>query len=273
MIKASQILFSLNERFITNPDKVGEVVDFLKRVTDNPRIQKWLSGVFRRYLINDCDRVMRILNYGDLPLNSPKWLTDAFKQGKKIYMVVLTRVARDEIEHDAVLVIQYFQSGDAPKRYDAMKFPVALARAKTWRKNVDRRVLDEKDPSVVEVVAKYGNNMTWVKLLEPDAYDREGEHMHNCLDRRYFLYGSLLYSLRDENNKPHASIEMDNKEFNQIKGYNNGPIEDRYTDICLDFINRHAKPGLVSKLGASDLEKNLGAIWSVTEKRVVRIPE
>jgi hypothetical protein len=271
MIKASQILFSLNERFIANPDKVGEVVDFLKSCVEDQKVQKWLSSIFRLYLINDFDRVTRILSLKDLPSNSPKWVIDAFNKGEEVYVVTLTGAAREDVEHEATLIINYFQSPDAPKRFDSMKFPDALARAKTWRKNVLRGQLDTKDLEFVEFVAKY-NDMQWVKLVAPEAYDREGDRMHNCMDRRYYARGAEIYSLRDERNKPHCSIEAEYRELNQVKGYNNGPIEEKYRDACLDFINKHLKPDSVTKLGVSDLAKNLGAVWVFASKKVVRAP-
>lgn len=268
MLKASQVLFTLNERFITNADQVGEVVDSLKHYADDPKIQKWLSGIFRLYLTNEFERVNRILKRGDLPADSPKWVVDAFGRGEEVYTVLLTGPVRDEIEHEALLIIQFFQSEFAPKRFDSMKFLDALAQAKMWRKNTLRGQLDAKDVDATQLVAKY-NDLRWVKLIAPEAYDREGDRMHNCMDRRYYKRGSDIYSLRDERNKPHCSVEVEYGELNQIKGYNNGPIESHLQKIVIDFINRHVKPDSASKLAISDLEKNLKAMWSFTDKKVV----
>jgi hypothetical protein len=272
VIKASQIIYHLNERFITNPNEVGSVVDALKQYAETPITQRWLSNIFRRYLINDYKRVTRILNLSEFPSSSPEWARSAFQKGKEVYKVNLDTEAREQVEHEAILILQFFQSGLAPKRFDSMKFPEALKRAKQWQKKVRRAELDKKDPEATKVVVRYGS-MTWVELIKPEAYDREGDRLYNCLDRRYYDRGSKVYSLRDITNKPHCAIEVDDGEFNQIKGYTNGPIEEKYREMCLSFINDHIKPDVMSKLGMSDLEKNLKAIWVLSEKKVVGIKE
>ena len=64
-----------------------------------------------------------------------------------------------------------------------------------------------------DIALDFKDGFKFVLLKSESAYAREGKIMSHCA-ASYFGRNSKIYSLRDENNNPHCTIEEDN----QIKG-------------------------------------------------------
>lgn len=77
----------------------------------------------------------------------------------------------------------------------------------------------------------------WVKVKSKEAYEREGKLMGHCVANYYQRSSeTTIYSLRDEENRPHCTIEMTGKEIRQIKGRANGEVVPRYHSTLRTFI-------------------------------------
>lgn len=84
----------------------------------------------------------------------------------------------------------------------------------------------------------------WVKITTAAALDREGEMMNHCVGSyadRVKEHHVVIYSLRDMNNRPHVTIELQNNNkapiINQVKGKGNRPPIGKYASFIKSFLN------------------------------------
>jgi hypothetical protein len=133
-----------------------------------------------------------------------------------------------EVEH----IIDYLISDKAPKRLDRATYKQMKSNAEKWNNTLIKKggKIKETDDSV-ETVIDFGDGFKVVKLIEKEAYDREGFLMRHCV-ASYFGKDKEIYSLRDSDNQPHCTIEKDN----QIKGKGNGDIHPKYIDYVVRFL-------------------------------------
>jgi len=250
MIQATTIiesiigLFVLNERNIINQDDVDNYLDALSKETPHPEVKEWIQKRLRLYLLNSYPEVDE-LSPKELEHQSiPKWVPDAIKRGDKIYRIDLSPIPElHEIEHivDCMNRLHDFSPRDFQKmvKTPMSKYLVSLS-LEFW----DRMT---KKGGIEETGIKYSGGYRWVTLQTEETIQYEGEELGNCLKRFSANYAkevksgkSILYSLRDSNNKPKADIEVDvsKHEVAQIKGHNNGSVDREYWEFCYDLIER-----------------------------------
>jgi ankyrin repeat protein len=273
IIKAKEILeclFRIDERNVVNIKDIDNFINSFKRETHDLSIQKWLDGALRKYIINDYPANKTTYHSTYLSPNAPDWLRSAVDRGEDLYKVDLdnyTQYGVGYLKDQVRLILDYFKSSDAPNRPEAILFNNALEKAKAWRNQKEKEERDRQDPEGTEEIARDGN-MGWVKVNSKMSLDREGLEMHHCLRGHRYDSGCDYYSLRDKDNKPHFTFEIENKYLLQAKGYTNGPIEHQYRDMTLEFLNKHLKLKGVRDQGEQDLSKNLEAHWDEESKSV-----
>ena len=84
-----------------------------------------------------------------------------------------------------------------------------------------------------EVYHDYWDWFKIVKLKSKESYEREGKLMSHCV-ASYYGRDTTVYSLRDEKNKPHCTIE----DWQQIKGKGNWSIDPKYIDYVVQFLSK-----------------------------------
>lgn len=142
------------------------------------------------------------------------------------------------------------------KRLDVVQVPEALKRAYAWHEYVENKekevsyaqakalvkdLVKDKDYKVIEDL---GKGITIVQLLTKKSASIEGEIMKHCVAS----YGhdieqgkSTVYSLRDSNEVPQATIELTKKGkyASQVKGPHNTTVRTEYHDVLRDFFKRN----------------------------------
>ena len=251
MIKASYILeilesiVRLDERNVLN---IKDIDEFLKEVEKSGEWSKesikWLQKRVRLYLINDYPHLLnRYFDLAGVP-NPPLWMQQAIERGEEVDDIDLRPHRYKELLDQVILIMQALNSSDAPKRIDALSYDQARSLSLKWYETQLKQSIEKKDLEDIKTVKEYGGGVRWVRLLTKLSLGREGDEMHHCLNGDSFNSSSSVryYSLRDSRNKPHATIEVEGRFISQIKGYDNGPVEDKYIEICRDFINTYLKP-------------------------------
>jgi hypothetical protein len=240
VIRAKTILESLiqiNERNVINTDDIEDWIDQLVDQTENHRVQEWVRKRLRMYLIND--QSADIL--GSLPDNAPEWAIRAFNQGDLLYKVSFDDDERNEIID--LLHIMDRLAEFSPRDFDKMmKTPMSpdlLDRAAELEKQMGKR------QGVKETGIHYPDGCRWVLLKTFDTIKWEGEEMANCLKTNTSTYfnkvvngNTKLYSLRDTNDRPRVTAEVQSSGLYQIVGYEDGVIDKKYRPHCLDLIER-----------------------------------
>jgi hypothetical protein len=92
-----------------------------------------------------------------------------------------------------------------------------------------------------ELHADLGDGYRLVRLPSREALDREGEAMQHCLAQavygeRLAVETSLILSMRDALNHPHATLEVASGMLIQLQGKNNKPLLPKYLDRLVPFI-------------------------------------
>ena len=144
---------------------------------------------------------------------------------------------KDEIEH----IIDYLNSPEAPSRLQKMSYMQANENSKKWLKTQIK-----KGRSINEAISDYQifldfeDGFKFIKLVGEKSYKKEGFLMSHCVASYYKRSDSEIYSLRDKNNNPHATIEVvrNRGKIEQIKGKGNGVIHPLYANYILDFIRK-----------------------------------
>jgi hypothetical protein len=143
--------------------------------------------------------------------------------------------SQEEIEH----VLDYLISDAAPQKLIRMSYPQAKVGAFQWMISQQKkgRGVEEK-PSDIEVVHKFDDGASIVKLLGEAAFKREGFLMSHCVHSYFGRKDCWVYSYRDQKNNPHVTLEVINsgKEIQQIKGKGNGSIHPKYIHPILWFL-------------------------------------
>lgn len=159
------------------------------------------------------------------------WLKTTAKKALKE-----NKISSSAIEH----ILDFLVSPAAPMRLKKMSIIDAKRKAEAWseaNKKKGRNLTD--GPEDVELIHKFKDKTSIVKLKTKKALQREGFLMNHCVGG-YSPDNAdcLIYSYRDNSNLPHATFEVrkNNNEILQIKGKGNGPIHPKYIHPILEFL-------------------------------------
>lgn len=164
--------------------------------------------------------------------------------------------ALGDLEH----CLDYFHSKEVPsKNITSIGVEQAIKKAKKWVEKLNKQAIKNVETEQdIEIVETYNDGFKFVKLLSKDAYQREGKLMSHCVASYYGKNNVAIYSLRDQLNKPHCTIEFlqSGEEINQIKGKGNGPIHPKYIKMILLFLDKMGstvRPSEMQYLGYTHL--------------------
>jgi len=135
----------------------------------------------------------------------------------------------NQTEIETILDYLYTKKPDISKVW----YKVLLEKTEKWHKKLQS--VSIKDNEVVwvdyDIVLDFKDWFKIVQLKSKNCYEREWKLMSHCV-ASYFWRNVKIYSLRDEKNNPHCTLEEDN----QIKGKWNWSIEPKYVDYIVKFL-------------------------------------
>lgn len=125
-----------------------------------------------------------------------------------------------------------------------------------------------------EVVYTFNDGYTVQKLTTKEQLDDEGEAMQHCVAGYCpaVKAGAVeVYSLRDANGKPHATMEVDamTKGFTQVQGKQNEAPVEKYRPYLEEFINEEFS-GDIPGLLMSGIDARKAVLRQVSENGVLR---
>ena len=133
-------------------------------------------------------------------------------------------------------------SNPNPATFNTIKnIDMAFNIADTWFNK--QKVTNTQDGvSGTKLIHTYSDGYKILQLLTPTALDYESQHMGHCVgkgtyDTKVTSGDTIIYSLRDTKNIPHATLEVTDNTLKQIKGKQNQPVVEKYRDYITDFIN------------------------------------
>lgn len=150
----------------------------------------------------------------------------------------------DQKDHNEIThILDFLKSEKAPKRITRLGYEDAKILADKWldflskNKNINELEIIEKD---IKLIKSYDNGYKWVALESEESYKREGVKMGHCV-ATYYRKPSAIYSLRDEKNHPHCTVEIVQKKnkgrmsVTQIRGKQNKAPILKYVEYIRDM--------------------------------------
>lgn len=133
-------------------------------------------------------------------------------------------------------------------KLDRVTFAQAVEASRRWHRGLARRAERETahagDAGAVEEVLGLDAGARWVRLLTPEALDREGAAMGHCVGGGGYDDVEIL-SLRDVRNRPHVTVEVGKEGgFVQVKGRGNGPVAGRHAPAVVALAERLRPPAV-----------------------------
>ena len=144
-------------------------------------------------------------------------------------------------------VVDWMMSPEAASyqsRLFRIAVPAAIQLADKWtielNKKNQKNLALVQDLSGLEVIYKFSNGYSFVKLLTKDSFAREGVEMGHCVGGYDPGDDYSILSLRDQNNNPHCTIEFKHsiKHIAQIKGKANQEVIPKYHAYVAEFLNQ-----------------------------------
>jgi len=132
-----------------------------------------------------------------------------------------------EIEH--ILDYLYNNNIDISKIW----YSTIKEKAEKWNKKLQSVNINDNEEvwKDFEIIKEWDCWYKIVKLISKESYQREWKLMSHCVSS-YYWNNKNIYSLRDDKNKPHATLEEDN----QIKWKWNWSINPKYVKYIVEFL-------------------------------------
>ena len=257
---------------------------------------QWIKANVRDYL-TERDDAPYLQKVNKIEKGSPDWLKVALKEGKEVYFFDKSKIP-SEFYDDLQKIKDYLYSAaedylskvlerkkprvsiDALKqRPEHKNFALALDEANKWHERIAReaegRKLDAEERRALKAGTKtimdLGDGFTAVRLLTPEALDKESDYMGHCVGKGGYDEGVKnetiqIYSIRDKNGEPHATFEVIDKKIVQCKGKSNEPVVSKYLLYLSKFvIEQNLNPGRDTRnIGlCRDTDGNLHSIYNI----------
>jgi hypothetical protein len=227
----------LNEVVLYSP--VEAVLAPFIEEAPSPGTKKWFSTNFKNWLLKQQENLYK-LPY--LPRNATEQQKKAFSYND-LYDLRLAPETETMIQH----ILDFFRVNPNIARLERMSVQDVVRAADAAVASYNKRIAkqgDEDDPAGVHTLMSFPGDYRVVELTTQKALDREGRLMGHCvgsLHGRYIQDGSRrIFSLRDPENMPHATIEVLSSDLSttEIKGRSNAPPIRRYWPMLQQFMDQ-----------------------------------
>ena len=207
-----------------------DVKSIFAPVAKNEEVLAWVN----KNLYNWIFRTAPVRPILGLPDNPPEWLVKRFLAGEPLFEVKLDNNFITKVSH----AIDYLNEED--KVPDRLSVEDTLIKAANWSYKIEIETKNLEGEGASEPVYAFENGYQFVKLISKEAFTREGNKMGHCVAGYYDRSASgciSIYSLRDEKNEPHVTIEVNGDgKIIQIQGKGNKVPVERYLSMTSDFI-------------------------------------
>ena len=219
-VNAATYLQQLNLQQLTKTKKPNEGQD--KREFYQALQKEALEGpIFSLVVIKAIERIVIDLNKDEV-----KWIANILlKEHQDLY---------------GLSTIVDWSRGTNSK-LDKLSFAEAEHKSAEWHSQFHTTVEPAGKYKTKDVIFKLPGGYTIVKITDPDDLVLEGELMQHCVGgycQQVSSGSSLIFSLRDNFNKPHATIEMrNNGEITQIQGKQNEEPAEKYQEYLIQWLS------------------------------------
>lgn len=224
-----------------------EVRKYFERLTSLERDPQFLNPIFPTGLVTWVES----LPDNHFPNNGrkrfAKWLGNAvYRQETDVNNNIDSVDNPEELSvynNDVRYIADYFNGAqDIPQNIWDMTFPQVLELSEEWHEQFKGREDSTGPYQTKNVVYDFENGFTIVEVPSEDL-GTEGDNMGHCVGGYCDAVESgmtIIYSLRDRNNKPHATIEVEKTRYetvvHQIKGKGNDAPVPKYRPMIKQWL-------------------------------------
>lgn len=260
-----------------NLPRIEAYLNDLAHKNPNPLIQKWIKSNLRNYILRD-DNPNKIKltdrnQFSKLGIHvEPPWLV-----GKplpdNLYFVALNPALGAMIEA-ALHHLHYLIDMEGAKDLSKVSVPDAVAAGEARHEMLRRKLEDEHfERDGIKDLGVVSGGFKWVSIITKEGFRRESRFMGHCLGQDgniesywgdYSRGAIEIWSLRDNQNKPHVTCEIkiaDRKMeqmrpkgatiSDQFKG-----METRYWKPCLEVFRLEYCKERVRNVKLTELQMN-----------------
>jgi len=140
-------------------------------------------------------------------------------------------------------IFDYFKGN----KIDPLNPPLSYARAEAASEAHHQQYSKEQEKLQYKTPVTAGEPIGDMYMVEVNADDEvaEGKNMGNCIgDLCRVSESNKIYSLRDSNNNPHASIQIENGKVGQIRGKGNTSPILEYSEYIVEWLLKYPEINL-----------------------------
>jgi len=251
----------MSSRNVLNAKEVERFVNDVARQTDRPELERWLGGSARRWILKHhdlTDRILRDPATGGLALvrpdslddvvprvyqgEVPAWCEAALERGDEVIALRLGATLRKRLRRVMAMLEVELQQRSLIS-LDRLPFEKAEARAEKRRRDgyTDRR--RARIARGAHSVFRTAGGADVVRLTSAESLADEGSRMHHCVGGYGYPQAAArgsceIYSLRDRDGQPRATLEVEDGQVWQAKGFANGSLYGPDRVVLRVFIRR-----------------------------------
>ena len=258
-----------------NVYNVAALDAFLARLageTDHEPLQRWLKTTARRWIINHYDGVRplhRISGSGRIAIRldgrvtdlqetdgaPPGWVSDALDRHETVLFLLLDEALATRLRRMAgYLQARLRETGRI--NWTRLAFSDAESESRTWRPRPGRPAWRDAVEGVASVFSD-GDGFEVVGLESAAALEHEGRRMHHCIgcyDRDVAQGTAHVFSLRDRNDRPLATMDVSNDGWViQIRAAFNRPVAREHHPPLVAFADAAGLRGMDAVLRQPEL--------------------
>lgn len=223
----------MKPRNIINPKHIDLWLSqiFQDRAID-PDIQKWFLKSGKKFITIHAE--LPRVPYQFSP-SDPPWMKKAALAGEPFFQFKPNRY----LESLFALVLAYLASDKCSPKILRATMPIAIKKAAKWAGKIKSDSSRAEDAGGIEDIIEFKCGYRWVRVLSRKSLMREGELMHNCVAEyhdRIAAGKTMIFSLRDDCNQPHATLEITKHEIVQLKGRYNKPVGPEHAAYIAKFM-------------------------------------
>ncbi len=222
-------------RVVVNTDEVETLLAELQQA--HPRLGKWIGSTLRKWILNKGPADKSVLQDTQ---GLPEWMLKQEAVNVKV----------EEVNQLIQPVLDYLEAMlDEKPNFALSQLGVdqAVKNAEAWHKKLAKAKKKNIVEDGTEVVMEFPDGYRWVRVFGIDSLTREGNTMGHCVGRGYYHQQTLLnkttvYSLRDDDNVPHVTLDVSGDEVQQIKGKASKEVLPKYLGYVFEFLKKMKWP-------------------------------
>lgn len=240
---------------ILNVDRIEQTLLKSAAWCLDERCRRWFMTVARNRIVGGASQLDIDQNYIEWSPGCdlfaptyeqlPAWAARAVKNEMPVHWFVASGYGRRMFWKALPAIAAWLNNFDPRdpvlNRLSRICFETAMSSAFTWRKEIDGNIwayVKDKPKTLI----RYDNGYRWVELVSALQFEREGNLMSHCVGngtyyRKYAGQSGRYLSLRDPDNMPQITVELEANRLIQCKGRDNKKPKNEHQGMVSDLLS------------------------------------